>query len=199
MPMNMINTSVSKALVGLVVVALIAGAILGIGYADTELFNRAGATAEAQARAWEAEIEVSRDRIDLQYYELERGIESEERIKQLRQETASQYALQVQAQEHQQQRHELQMRLLPILYGAAGIGILFVGIGLVRYLSALARGIPPAADPKEVTDLRERLRNAAKENERLKRQVALQDQKQQGTIDGNGYLQPMKLITPNVN
>jgi hypothetical protein len=183
MSISTVHTSVTKpsaisVKIGVFVAAFIAGTVVGLACAGAEVFNQAGAQAEAQALMWEAEAKAAREQIDLEHYAIERAVKSEEHVKQLRQQTLA-----------QRRRDEARMQLVPILYWAGGIAIISIGFGITYYLLA------QAPDPVEIAKLREQAKTLAKANEKLVRALMLQARQQQFDADSKGHLRHIEFST----
>jgi len=85
--MSSVNTFMTSALVWLVIVVLVAGLVMGLAFAGTDLLNLPTAKAEAGDIERASRHQEQVDEINLKYYEQERQAQADERKEQYHQET----------------------------------------------------------------------------------------------------------------
>lgn len=130
-----------------------------------------------------SEYQAQKDAIDLEFYRLQKQQEAELRQQQYEQELAHQRELQVLALKWYETRQG-------VLLTAAVAALLLTSAGLAFYLASLGyRNLRPQPDIRPSPELRKRMRDLARANELLQRQIEM-DRWQpldQPIIGGNGH------------
>lgn len=174
-----INQSVTGALVGLVLIALLVGLVTGATLAGADILNPYRSQAEAEQIRREAEIQAQRAAIDLQAYQQEQQL----RLQALAQQQADEQA-------YRQELQKAKITILRIVSITAaittGLAALILAIALAVRIIAQARRIWLQASA-EAQAMREQMVRLARENERLTRRLNLLEQEMATVGGGNGH------------
>ncbi len=186
-----VNTSVTSALVGLVVVMLVAGLVMGLAFTGTDLLNPRTSEARANEMNQATEYQAQMDAIDLEHHQWELEAQAAAQEEQLHQETEFQGQRQEQELAHQRKRDALRLTLLQIregvLLGAGVLALLSVGGGLTFYLVSLGRRAQRLQrDPWQSPEWRENMRRLAQANERLLRHLESSRRSPDKEVAGGG-------------
>lgn len=189
-----VNTSITNALVVLVVIMLVAGLVMGLAFAGTDLFNPKTSTARANEIDRASEYQAQKDAIDLESYRQESDIRAAALEEQLRQEAEFRRQQQEQELAHQRELQALALKWFEIrqsvLLGVIAVTLLLAGGGLAFYLTSLGyRVLRQRHDPWQSAEWRESVRTLARSNEMLLRHLQLAGF-QTGSpvvIGGNGH------------
>ncbi len=174
--MSSVNTFMTSALVWLVIVVLVAGLVMGLAFAGTDLLNLPTAKAEAGDIERASRHQEQVDEINLKYYEQERQAQADERKEQYHQETEFQGLEQEQKLIHQHEQQAVALFWLHVrqgvLLGVGSLVLLSVGGGLTFYLISLGRKTQRLQrDLWQSPEWRESMRCLAQANERLLRHL----------------------------
>jgi hypothetical protein len=173
-----VNTSITGALVVLIIVVLAAGLIMGLAFAETDIFNPRTSKAEAHQIQQDTDYENKKRAIELEHYqrELEAQATFEEQQRQL-------------DLEKQRKRQALDLAWGPIRQAVLLAVVISIGSGLTYYLVSIGhRARRAQADPWQSPIWRENMRRIAQLNEYLLRTVqsSRQPSATKADVAGNG-------------
>jgi ABC-type transport system involved in cytochrome bd biosynthesis fused ATPase/permease subunit len=162
-----VNTSITNAVIGLVLVTILIGAFLGVLLGGTELLNPYSSRATAQQMEMETAIQAQRENVDLEIYEQEQADLLAFRQAQRELELA-----------HQAEKQALDLKMTRIrgtAFTIAGcVAMVLVGGGFAFYLISAVRRNRDSVDKQEEIDrLRNELLRLARANEQLSRRQSL--------------------------
>jgi hypothetical protein len=180
---------VTSAAVMIVVVLLVAGSLLGMSLGETEVLNPFSAKGQLEDTQRQIQRQAQLDEIDIRYYKQERAKQAEVQKALYDQEIEFQRKQKQQALVEQGERHELQMKLSTMLAVVAALAALLVGVGLTFYLlmrgkQAQVQPQPVLSDPWASPEFRKQMRDLARVNECLSRQVR---EAERAKTDGDGH------------
>ncbi|MDW8069163.1 MAG: hypothetical protein RML46_09635 [Anaerolineae bacterium] len=182
----MVNQSVTGALVGLVLIALVAGFVMGTSFADADILNPYRSQAEAERIRQETAIQAQREAIDLQTYQQEQDL----RLKALKQQLADERAYRLALQETK----IFILRAFGITAAITiGLAAFILSIALAFRILAQARRLWIQSSA-EGQALRERVRRLARENERLTRRLGLLEQETTTVGGDNGHREEVPIL-----
>lgn len=198
-----VNTSITGAVVVLVVLMLIAGAVLGLALSGTDVFNPYIGRAEANIMSMEAEYEAQVRTADLEYYRAERSAQTAAVVEQYRQEVEFGRRQQEQELANQLNRQGLELALyklgVTVLLAVGALALLAVGGGAAYYFVSLGRAAQHRRqDPWRSPEWRRAMRQVGQYNEMWQRyQRADQHAEASGAIrGGNGRGDPLTVGRP---
>jgi len=173
-----VNNSVTGALVLLVITTLVIGLVAGLAISNSDLVNPYRNQAEAERIRQEAALQAQREAIDLQTYQREQEL----RLQALEQQQADERA-------YRQSQQEIRLFLLRMagttIVVTVDLALLILSIAAAFRIIAQARRVWVQSSA-EVQELRAQMRNLARENERLTRQLNALQQETALTEGGNG-------------
>lgn len=199
-----VNTSITGAVVVLVVLMLIAGAVLGLALSDTDVFNPYNGRAEANRMNVEAEYEAQVQTADLEYYRTERAAQAAAVVEQYRQEVEFRRRQQEQELANQLDRQGLELALyklgVTVLLAVGALALLVVGGGAAYYFVSLGRAAQHRRqDPWRSPEWRRAMRQVGQYNEIWQRyRRAGQSEGASATVGGgNGRGDPLTVGRPH--
>ena len=198
------NNTPLAGMLGIIVVIAMIGVISGVAISGTDLLNFNTSAAEARIQEMEAELQLEKDAIDLQYYEAIQAAQTESEKEALRLELEAQKDRLEQELAHQRAQDELDLALarptryvvlavgtLTALIVSVGLAVFLIQYGRSRLVSAQAEATHAHAAPWNVPAWRAEQIRHAREREIAERMHAM-DQKitrEPGT-GGNGNHPP---------
>lgn len=181
----MINTSITGAVVALVIVTFLIGLVTGLALAGADVFNPYRNQAIAERIQRESAIQTQRAELELQAQQKEQEL----RLQALEQQLTAEQA-------HQQAIRTVKLTLLQIggisIVVAVSLAIVAIGIA-VAFRTARSR--PGLALSAREEELRATMRRLARENERLQRRLASLQQELLTSGNGKRRREPVALDT----
>ena len=163
---------ITGAVVALVLLALVAGLVVGVSVSETDLLNPATSRAEANRIERDTEYEAQIHAIDLEYYRAERATQAAAVEQAYQQDALYDGEQRAQDLENAQRRDDAELSLLPVqrigLTVAGSLALLAVAGGLTYYLVSLGKTTRRRGqDPWQSSEYRQAVRRVAQANERL--------------------------------